>query len=82
MAPVPFTLYIAAGTAAQTLPLADAWGYPEYVATFTKRSTKKLSREQLQALERAVRRVEPVALSAISLLEIAILAGDGSRLAG
>ena len=38
---------------------------------------KKLSREQLQALERSVRRAEPVALSALSLLEIAVLAADG-----
>jgi PIN domain nuclease of toxin-antitoxin system len=34
---------------------------------------KKLSREQLRTLESAVRRGEPVALSAISLLEIAVL---------
>jgi PIN domain nuclease of toxin-antitoxin system len=38
---------------------------------------RKLSRTQLQALESAVRRGEPVAFSAISLLEIAVLAsGD------
>jgi PIN domain nuclease of toxin-antitoxin system len=36
--------------------------------------SKKLSRTQLRALETAVRRGEPVAISAISLLEIAILA--------
>lgn len=35
---------------------------------------KRLSRTQLQALESAVRRGEPVALSAISLLETAVLA--------
>jgi PIN domain nuclease of toxin-antitoxin system len=35
---------------------------------------KKLSRIQLRALEAAVRRGEPIALSAVSLLEIAILA--------
>ena len=35
---------------------------------------RKLSRTQLRALESAVRRGEPVALSAISLLEIALLA--------
>jgi PIN domain nuclease of toxin-antitoxin system len=35
---------------------------------------KKLSRPQLRALESAVRRGEPVALSSISLLEIAVLA--------
>ena len=34
----------------------------------------ELSRSQLRALESAVRRGEPVALSAISLLEIAVLA--------
>jgi PIN domain nuclease of toxin-antitoxin system len=38
---------------------------------------KRLSREQVQALERAVRRAEPVAFSAISLLEIAILTSEG-----
>ena len=38
---------------------------------------KKLSREQIRVLEGAVRRGEPLALSAISLLEIAILAGEG-----
>src|SRR5438876_11211067 len=37
----------------------------------------KLSREQLRVLEGAVRRTEPVALSAVTLLEIAVLAGDG-----
>ena len=38
---------------------------------------RKLSRTQLRALESAIRRGEPVALSAISLLEIAVLAsGD------
>ena len=37
----------------------------------------RLSREQLGALESAVRRGEPVALSAISLLEIAVLASEG-----
>jgi PIN domain nuclease of toxin-antitoxin system len=35
---------------------------------------RKLSRSQLRALESAVRRGEPVALSAVSLLEIAVLA--------
>ena len=38
---------------------------------------RKLSREQSRRLETAVRRAEPLALSAITLLEIAILAGDG-----
>jgi PIN domain nuclease of toxin-antitoxin system len=38
--------------------------------------TRKLSRPQLRALESAVRRGEPVALSAISLLEIAVLASE------
>jgi PIN domain nuclease of toxin-antitoxin system len=37
----------------------------------------KLSRTQLRALESAVRRGEPVAISAISLLEIAVLASGG-----
>jgi PIN domain nuclease of toxin-antitoxin system len=38
---------------------------------------RRLSREQSQVLEGAVRRAEPVALSAISLLEIAILNSEG-----
>lgn len=38
---------------------------------------RRLSREQLRVLEGAVRRTEPVALSAISLLEVAILTGEG-----
>jgi len=38
---------------------------------------KKLSREQSRLLEAAVRRGEPVALSAMSLLEIAMLASQG-----
>ena len=38
---------------------------------------KKLSREQTRVLERAVRHAEPVALSAISLIEMAVLTSDG-----
>ena len=38
---------------------------------------KRLSREQARVLEGAVRRAEPVALSAISLLEIAVLTTEG-----
>jgi PIN domain nuclease of toxin-antitoxin system len=38
---------------------------------------KKLSREQTRVLESAVRRAEPVALSAITLLEIAVLGSSG-----
>lgn len=38
---------------------------------------KKLSREQVRVLEAAVRRAEPVALSAMSLLEIAVLGSAG-----
>ena len=38
---------------------------------------RKLSREQLRAIEAAVRRNESVALSAVSLLEIAMLVSDG-----
>lgn len=37
----------------------------------------RLSREQIRVLEEAVRRNEPVALSAISLLEIAVLESGG-----
>jgi len=36
-----------------------------------------LSREQVHVLEAAVRRAEPIALSAISLLEIAVLGSAG-----
>lgn len=38
---------------------------------------KKLSREQVRILDAAVRRAEPVALSAMSLLEIAMLTNQG-----
>lgn len=38
---------------------------------------RKLSREQVRDLEGAVRRTEPVALSAVSLLEIAVLTSEG-----
>ena len=38
---------------------------------------KKLSREQIRMLEAAVRRAEPVALSAMSVLEIAVLGSAG-----
>jgi PIN domain nuclease of toxin-antitoxin system len=38
---------------------------------------KKLSREQLRALEAAVRRTEPVAFSAITLLETSVLLTEG-----
>ena len=39
---------------------------------------RRLSREQLRVLRGAVRRCEPLALSAITLLEIAVLFGEGS----
>jgi len=39
---------------------------------------KKLSREQSRVLREAVRRHEPVAVSAITLLEIAVLFGSGT----
>ena len=38
---------------------------------------KRLSREQVRVLEGAVRRTEPVAYSALSLLEIAVLTSEG-----
>ena len=39
-------------------------------------AAKKLSREQFRELEAAVNRTEPVALSAITLLEIAVLVSE------
>jgi PIN domain nuclease of toxin-antitoxin system len=39
--------------------------------------SKRLSREQLRALEEAARRGEPLALSAVSLIELAVLTNDG-----
>ena len=41
-------------------------------------SPKRLSRDQARVLREAVRRREPVGVSAISLLELAVLFGDGS----
>ena len=43
---------------------------------------KKLSREQTRVLREAIRRREPVVVSAITLLEIAILFGEGSTRSG
>jgi PIN domain nuclease of toxin-antitoxin system len=40
---------------------------------------RKLSKEQTRVLREADRRGQPMALSAISLIEIAALAGEGSR---
>jgi PIN domain nuclease of toxin-antitoxin system len=40
-------------------------------------AAQKLSREQIRAIEGAVRRNEPLALSAVSLLEIAVLTSQG-----
>lgn len=40
-------------------------------------NSKRLSRAQFRALENAAQRAQPVALSAISLLEIAMLAAEG-----
>ena len=40
---------------------------------------KKVSKEQLRALENSVRRTELAAISAISLLETAVLASQGRR---
>jgi len=37
---------------------------------------KRLSREQARTLEKAVRRTEPIALSAMTLLEIAVLVSE------
>lgn len=48
-----------------------------HVAIRWMADSKKLSRQQAQALEGAVRRTEPVALSSVSLLEIAVLASGG-----
>ena len=40
---------------------------------------KKLSRDQTRALREAVRRREPVAISAVTLLEVAVLFGKGAK---
>ena len=40
-------------------------------------NSKKLSREQGNALGRAVQRSEPVAISAITLMEVALLTSEG-----
>jgi len=39
---------------------------------------KKLSREQTRGLREAIRRSEPLGISAITLLEIAVLFGEGA----
>ncbi len=43
---------------------------------------KRLSRDQLRTLRGAVRRGEPLALSAVTLLEIAVLFGEGGTRLG
>jgi PIN domain nuclease of toxin-antitoxin system len=48
-----------------------------HIAVRWTTETKKLTREQARSLEGSVRRTELVALSAVTLLEIAMLAGDG-----
>jgi PIN domain nuclease of toxin-antitoxin system len=48
-----------------------------HVAVRWLMEASKLSREQMRLMEQAVRRVEPVGLSAISLLEIAMLTSQG-----
>jgi PIN domain nuclease of toxin-antitoxin system len=45
-------------------------------------SPKRLSRDQARALREAVRRHEPVGVSSISLLEIAVLVGEGAARTG
>ena len=40
--------------------------------------SKRLSRTQIKVLDRAVQRTEPIALSAITLLEIAVLTSEAS----
>jgi PIN domain nuclease of toxin-antitoxin system len=41
------------------------------------RDSKKLSKQQVRALDEAERRAEPVALSSMSLLEVAVLTSQG-----
>jgi PIN domain nuclease of toxin-antitoxin system len=45
-----------------------------HIAIWSLTARKRLSREQIRVLEGAVRKSEPVAVSAVSLLEIALLA--------
>lgn len=49
-----------------------------HIVVYWLAEPKKLSREQLRVLRESVRRREPVAVSAITLLEIAVLFGEGS----
>ena len=48
-----------------------------HVAVRWLMEANRLSREQMRVMEQAVRRTEPIALSAMSLLEIAMLASQG-----
>ena len=48
-----------------------------HVAVRWLMEASRLSREQLRLMEQAVRRAEPVGLSAMSLLEIAMLTSQG-----
>jgi PIN domain nuclease of toxin-antitoxin system len=49
-----------------------------HILVYWLAAPKRLSREQLRVLREAVRHREPVAISAITLLEIAVLFGEGS----
>ena len=49
-----------------------------HIVIWWRAAPKKLSREQQRILRNAVRRREPVGIGAITLLEIAILFGQGS----
>ena len=50
-----------------------------HIVIWSLTAQKRLSREQIRVLEEAVRKREPVAMSAVSLLEIALLAGKEAR---
>lgn len=50
-----------------------------HILVYWLASPRKLSREQLRVLREAARHKEPVAISAITLLEIAVLFGEGGR---
>lgn|SRR5271157_1955502 len=67
-----------AASAARSAGLSPRFLLDTHIVVRWLAAPKRLSREQTRVLRDAVRRREPVAISAITLLEIAVLFGEGS----
>src|ERR1700689_5329444 len=67
-----------ASSASRSIGLKPRFLLDTHIVVRWLATPKKLSRDQTRVLREAIRRREPVAVSAITLLEIAILFGEGS----